>query len=52
LVARPTTDAKPKLFTLRLSAADVRSLSRLAKQEKCSMGEVLRRLLRAQTRKK
>jgi len=50
-VARPTTDPKPRLFTLRLSAADVHRLSGLAKRWKCSMGEVLRRLLRAKAKK-
>ncbi len=46
-MARPTTDPKPRVLTIRLGMDDFRKLSRLAKQGKTSRGEVLRRLLRA-----
>ena len=46
-MARPTTDPKPLVMTLKLSKDDLRKVSRMAKQGKCSRGEVLRRLLRA-----
>lgn len=47
-MARPTTDPKPLVLTLRLSKEDLRTLSRLARQRKCSRGEVLRQLLRTE----
>ena len=37
---------------MRLSEDDVRGLTRLARQWKCSRSEVLRRLLRAEAAKK
>ncbi len=46
-MARPTTDPKPRVLTIRLGLDDFRKLSRLARHEKTSRGEVLRRLLRA-----
>ena len=51
-MARPTTDPKPRVLVMRLSDNDVRALSRIAKQWKCSRSEVLRRLLRAEAQKK
>ena len=45
-MSRTTTDPKPHLIALRLGADDLRVLARLARQWKCSRGEVLRRLLR------
>jgi hypothetical protein len=50
-MARTTTDPKPEVLTLRLSARDVRDLARLAKRWDCSRSEAVRRLLRAATRK-
>jgi hypothetical protein len=50
-MARPTTDPKPLVMTLKLSKSDLRSVTRLARQWKCSRGEVLRRLLRAEAEK-
>lgn len=46
-MARPTTDPKPYVMTLKLSKDDVRKLARMAKKAKLSRGEVLRGLLRA-----
>jgi hypothetical protein len=48
-MARPTTDPKPKILTVRLSTEDLKALKRLAKEGKCSLGEAMRRLLRGQT---
>src|SRR2546425_11525614 len=46
-MARPTTDPKPRILTIRLGLDDFRKLSRLAKQGKTSRADVLRRMLRA-----
>jgi hypothetical protein len=51
-MARPTTDPKRRVLIMRVSNGDVRALSRLAKQWKCSRSEVLRRLLREAAGKK
>jgi hypothetical protein len=50
-MARPTTDPKPLVMTLKLSEDDLRAVKRLAKAWKCSRGEVLRRLLRTEAEK-
>jgi len=46
-MARPTTDPKPRVLTIRLGMDDFRKLSRLARQGKTSRADVLRALLRA-----
>ena len=45
-MARPTTDPKRKALTVRLNADDMRKLARMARQAKCTKGEVVRRLVR------
>jgi hypothetical protein len=51
-MARPTTDPKPHVLVMRLSAKDLRALKRLAKALKCSRSDVLRQLLRAADEKR
>jgi hypothetical protein len=51
-MSRTTTDPKPFTVAMRLNKDDLRLLDRFARLWKCSRTEVLRRLLRAQTKKR